>query len=51
MLLLFSIRVAEHHLFGKELFIGFPVCVFHGHLSNFVCILLFLLVLGVGCGT
>ena len=36
--------------FGKELIIQFTVRVFRGRLSNFVCVLLFLLVLRVGCG-
>ena len=38
------------HLFGKELFIRFTMCVFRGHLSNFMCFLLSILVLRVGCG-
>ena len=50
MLLLFLIRVLNDHLFGKEQFIQFTVHVFHGHLSNFVCVLLSILVLRVGCG-
>ena len=52
MLLLFVIRVTylNDHLFGKELFIWFPVRVFQECLSNFVCVLLALLVLRVGCG-
>ena len=45
MLLPFVIRVAE----GKELF-SLSVRVFRGHWSNFVCVLLSLLVLRVGCG-
>ena len=36
--------------YGKELFIRLTVCVFHGRLSNFVCVLLSLLVMRVGCG-
>ena len=39
-----SIRV------GKELFIRLTVRVFRGRWSNFVCVLLSLLVLRVGCG-
>ena len=39
-----SIRV------GKELFIRLTIRVFHGRWSNFVCVLLSLLVLRVGCG-
>ena len=50
MLLLFAIRVAKYHLLGKELFIRFTVRVFRDRLSNFVCVLLSLLVLRVGCG-
>ena len=52
MLLLFAIRVAEwnDHMFGKRLFIRFTVRVFRGRLSNFMCVLLSLLVLRVGCG-
>ena len=50
MLLLFSIRVAERLLFGKELFFRFTVRVFREHLSIFVCVLLSLLIMRVGCG-
>ena len=38
------------HLFGKELFVGQLYVSFRGRLSNFVCVLLSLLVLRVGCG-
>ena len=44
MLLPFSIRVVDH-LFGKELFIRLTVRVFRGRWSNFVSVLLSLLVL------
>ena len=37
MLLLFSIRVAEDHLFGKELLICFTVRVYRERLSFCVC--------------
>ena len=47
MLLPFSI---DDHLFGKKLFIRFTVRAFRGRWSNFVCVLLSLLVLRVGCG-
>ena len=50
MLLLFLIRVAEHHLFGKELFIRFAIRVFRERLLIFVYALLSLLVLRVECG-
>ena len=51
MLLLFLIRVAESHLFVKELlFIRATVRVFLKRLSNHVCVLLPLLVLMVRCG-
>ena len=36
MLLPFSSRVADDHLFGKELFIRLTIRVFRGRLSNFV---------------
>ena len=45
----FLIRVAEYHLFGKELFNRFTVCL-SWLWSNFECVLLSLLVLRVGCG-
>ena len=35
---------------GEKLFIRFTVRVFRGRLSNFVCVLLSLLVFSVGCG-
>ena len=50
MLLLFSVKELHDHLFGKELFILFTVPVFRDCLSIFVCVLLSLLVLRVGCG-
>ena len=50
MLRLFLIGVAEGPPVGKGLFIRFTVSVFRGRLSNFVCVLLSLLVLRVGCG-
>ena len=37
-------------MFGKELFIQLTVRVFRGRWSNFVCVLLSLLVLRVGVG-
>ena len=37
-------------MFGEELFIRFTVDVFPERLSNFVSVLLFLLILRVGCG-
>ena len=49
MLLPFSIRVAECYLLGKELFIRLTVRVFSGRWSNFVSVLLSLLILRVGC--
>ena len=45
MLLLFLIRLLKDHMFGKELFIRFTVCVFHGRLSNFVCVMWVVIVL------
>ena len=45
MLLLLAIM----DLFREELFIRFTVRMFRKRLSNFVCVLLFLLVLRVGC--
>ena len=50
MLLLVLIREMYVHLFGKELFIRFTMRVFRGRLSNFVCVLLPLLVFRGGCG-
>ena len=50
MLLTFTIRVAKDHLFGKKLFLRLTVRVFPGRWSNFVCVLLSLLVLRMGCG-
>ena len=49
MSLLFSIRVAAYHLFGKELFIRLTVHVLRERSSIFMCVLLFLSVLRVGC--
>ena len=45
-----TVRSLPGLLFGKELFIRFLVRVFRGHLSNFECVLLSLLVLRVECG-
>ena len=42
--------VLSDHLFGEELFIWFTVHVFRGRLSNFVYVLLSLLVLRISCG-
>ena len=50
MLLAFSIRELNDHLFGKELFIRLTVHVFRGRWTNFVSVLLSLLVLRVGFG-
>ena len=44
----FRLGWLNDHLFGKELFIRFSVCVFRVHLSNIV--LLSLQILRVGCG-
>ena len=49
MLLPFSIRVADDHVFGKKLFIRMTVHVIRVRWSNFVCVLS-LLVLRVGYG-
>ena len=49
MLLLFSNMIAEcDHLFGKDLLIRSAVCVFV-YVYQFLCVLLSLLVLRVGC--
>ena len=50
MLLPFSIGVASDHLFVKELFNWLTVRVFRGRWSNFVSVILSLLVLRVGRG-
>ena len=50
MLLLFQLWYLNDHLFGKELFIRFTLRVFRERLLVFVCVLLSLLVLRVGCG-
>ena len=50
MLPLFAIMQLNDHLFGRELFIRFTVHVFRGRLSDFVCVLLSLLVLRVESG-
>ena len=44
----FQLGYLNDHLFGKELFVRFTVRVFRELLSNFVCVILSLLVLGVG---
>ena len=51
MLLPFSIRIADNHLFENELFIRLNERAFRGRWSNFVYVLLSLLVLrwDVGC--
>ena len=41
--------LAEWPPVGEKLFVQFTVCVFRGRLLNFVCVLLSLLVLRVGC--
>ena len=46
----FQLGQLNDHLFGKELFIRLTVRVIRGRSSNFVCVLLSLLVLRVGCG-
>ena len=38
MLMLFSVKVADDHLIGKELFIWLTVGVFRGHLSLCGCV-------------
>ena len=48
MLLLFSISITDH-LFGKELFIWFTVRMPFVNVYQFLCVLLFLLVLRVKC--
>ena len=50
MLLLFSIRVSERPPVWERGVYRFTVRVFRGRLSNFVCVLLSLLVFRVGCG-
>ena len=51
MLLLFAIRVAEGpHVWGRVVHSVFIAHVFRERLPNFVSVLLFLLILRVGCG-
>ena len=50
MLVLFSVRVLNDSLFGKELFIPVTVRFFRKCLSIFMCVLLSLLVFRVACG-
>ena len=51
MLLLFSIRVLNNHMFGKELFVMFALCFVRDRLSISVYVCFFpLLGLRVECG-
>ena len=46
---LFGCRLSTFYFLDVELFIRLTVCVFGGHWSNFVYVLLSILVLRVGC--